>query len=112
MRGRGYSMLLLVGTPAYSRILRLLQRVLRDAVVRESVRSGSLNLSREELGKTKYLLLMNDCHLEKARMVSTKENLKVSQQDTHYNARLKSSVASASPSTSLSSQQSEPAAVV
>ncbi|XP_046983061.1 uncharacterized protein LOC124553212 [Schistocerca americana] len=50
---------------------------------------------------------MNDCHLEKARMVSTKENLKVSQQDTHYNARLKSSVASASPSTSLSSQQSK-----
>ncbi|XP_049769885.1 uncharacterized protein LOC126108618 isoform X1 [Schistocerca cancellata] len=54
-----------------------------------------------------YLLLMNDCHLEKARMVSTKENLKVSQQDTHYNARLESSVASVSPSTSLSSQQSK-----
>ncbi|XP_049769582.1 uncharacterized protein LOC126108417 [Schistocerca cancellata] len=46
---------------------------------------------------------MNDCHLEKAIIVSTK----VSPQDTHYNARLKSSVASASPSTSLCSQQSK-----
>ncbi|XP_049847709.1 uncharacterized protein LOC126302897 [Schistocerca gregaria] len=50
-----------------------------------------------------YLLQMNNCHLEKAIMVSTK----VSPQDTHYNARLKSSVASASPSTSLCSQQSK-----